>query len=275
MLAGGLTMPVADEVPWSLEREADESLPDGPRSVFVQWGDGLGRWSDVATATIMLDTEGPSIGPPSPARLAAGTVRTDPLGIPVSVAWTAATDALSGVESYEVQVNSDGGADWESFGRPTARRSVVGTVAPGHRYQWRLRAFDQVGNASDWQAGPSATLTLIDDASSSVRYAPGWSGHRSAAAVRGTYHSSATAQATAMLAFTGRAVGIAAIVAPGSGSLDVRVDGRLVRRVALDGPGRGRRIVLVEGLRPGRHTVEVSRAQGGGVVRLDGFVTLR
>src|SRR4029453_16634877 len=101
------------------------------------------------------------------------------------------------------------------------------------------------------------TLPLVADGSGAVRYSTGWPGHRSATALRGTYHSSATPGSTATLTFTGRAIGIVAIVGPGSGGLDVRIDGHLVRQVALDGSGRARRVIFVAGLGPGMHTIDV------------------
>lgn len=63
------------------------------------------------------------------------------------VRWTAATDADSGVQGYQVYVGTDaeGTGEWFVAGTEVA----LPTVEPG-RYFVRVRALDQAGNASPW-----------------------------------------------------------------------------------------------------------------------------
>lgn len=110
LLAGGKTRPMADNLPWSLTVDEPASASsDGLRHVYVQWGDGRGHWSAVASGQITLDTTGPTIGP-----VAAPAIGTSTLGrrgsVPVTVRWGAGTDALSGLEGYDVEVREDNGS---------------------------------------------------------------------------------------------------------------------------------------------------------------------
>ena len=259
VLTQGTTMPVADELPWSIATEAvDEPAVDGPRTVYAQWGDGQGHWSGVSSAAITLDMTGPTMAPPTAPRLSTGAIVGSPPAVPVTVSWPAATDALSGVEEYEVQVTAgpvDAEEDWVGFGQPTTGRSLTDDLPPGQTYHFRVRAYDRVGNVSDWQVGPAAKLSLIDDASVAIQYSSGWSSHRSPGALRGTYHSTSSAGATATVRFSGRSVAIAASIGPGHGALDVSIDGRFVRRVVLTAPANlSRRVVFAQTLRAGIHT---------------------
>jgi hypothetical protein len=281
LLKDGTTMPVASELPWSMATEnSDEPVADGPRIVYLQWGDGQGHWSGVASARITIDMTGPTVGAPTAPRLATGAITGTPAAVPVTVAWPAATDALSGVEEYEVQVTAgppDQEDDWVGFGQPTTGRSVTDRIPPGQTYHFRVRAYDRVGNVSDWAVGPAARLTLVDDASVALQYSPGWSSHKSKSALRGTYHSTASAGATASLRFSGRSVAIVSSIGPGHGAFDVSIDGQFVRHVVLTAAANlSRRVVFTQTLPTGVHTITITDAGGTpSRIILDGVLTLR
>ena len=62
---------VSDEIWWSLANPATGgNATPGPRTIYVQWGDGADTWSPVETATVTVDTPlGASFAPLNPARL--------------------------------------------------------------------------------------------------------------------------------------------------------------------------------------------------------------
>ncbi len=243
VLVGGKTLPMADDLPWSLTVDEPGSAPgDGLRHVYVQWGDGLGHWSAVASGQITLDTTGPTIG-----TVAVPAIGTSTLvgrgSVPVSVRWGAGTDALIGLEGYDVEVRRDN-RSWEHFAT-SSTALATGRVASGHPYQWRVRSFDRLGNVSDWAEGVAVRVDAIDDTSTTLHFDAGWRQAASAGAYRGGVHSTAAAGATASFAFTGRGFAIAATVGPGRGTLEVFVDGRLVGRFREEEPSsRTRRIGL-------------------------------
>ena len=251
VLAGGLTLPVADELPWSLDVDAPgPSVPDGPHTVYVQWGDGAGNWSHVASDSITLDTHPPVALPPGPPAVRLGTVSTGGR-IPVEVTWPAAKDALSGVEGYAVEVSRDG-ADFEEFAPSGPSTHADGFVQAGHRYRWRIRAFDQLGNESADLAGPTVRVELVSDGAAAIRYAGAWSRTSSASALGGAVHSTSSAGASATVTFAGRGIAIVAPVGPGRGAVDVVIDGRAAGRVDLgSSAGASRRVVFFRTLAAG------------------------
>jgi hypothetical protein len=273
VLAGGLTLPVADLVPWSLAIDEPESgPPDGTRHVYVQWGDGQGHWSAVAQASIVLDTTGPTMGAVSAPRI--GTSLLGRTGsVPVEIRWQAGQDALSGLEGYDVQVSRDG-EDWEDVA--TRSETFVTTrVEAGHTYQWRVRSFDRVSNVSDWVDGPVVRIDAFDDASTVIHYGSGWRRTGDPSAFRGGVHGTATAGAAATFSFTGRSFAIVGTVGPGRGAIDVSVDGRPVGRFdENEKTPRSRRIGLARSVAEGRHTVRLVAADGR-PVDLDAVVLVR
>ena len=273
VLAGGITMPVADLVPWSLVVDEPEGgPPDGTRQVYLQWGDGQGHWSAVATKSIVLDTTGPTMGAVAAPRIGTSTMgRTGT--VPVEIRWQGSRDALSGLEGYDVQVSRDD-ADWEDVGTRSTP-SVTVRVAAGHRYQWRVRSFDRVSNVSDWADGPTVRIDAFDDASAVIHYDSGWRRSADPSAYRGGVHGTATAGAAATVSFIGRGFAIVGTVGPGHGTIDVYVDGTRVGRFdESQATTRAGRIGLARLLAVGRHTVRLVAA-GGGPVDLDAVVLVR
>jgi hypothetical protein len=261
VLSGGLTLPIADDLPWSLDvDQPDDTAPDGPRTVYVQWGDGRGHWSAVASDLIVLDTTGPTIGAVRAPQVGTSTL-TPTGGVPVDIHWVGGADALAGLEGYDVEVSRDDG-DWEDFAS-VGGTSASGRVAAGHVYLWRVRAFDRLGNVSDWRESPPARISIVDDASTSLHYDAAWRPSTSKAAYKGTIHAASRAGATATLSFSGSSFALVGTVAPGRGVLDVFVDGRRVGRFTETGTAtRPLRIGFRASVGAGRHLVRIVAADG-------------
>lgn len=82
------------------------------------------------------------------------------------VNWSA-TDALSGIQSYEVQAHNNQGGNWVSDtfpGNITGENFPGGTV--GFTYSLQVRARDNVGNVSAWS--PIINVTIVNNPSSAV-----------------------------------------------------------------------------------------------------------
>jgi hypothetical protein len=273
VLSGGLTLPIADDLPWSLDiDQPGDGAPDGPRSVYVQWGDGRGHWSAVASDSVVLDTAGPTIGSVRTPQVGTSTL-TPTGGVPIEVRWAAGSDALSGLEGYDVEVSRDDG-DWEDFAS-VAGTSASGRVATGHVYVWRVRAFDRLGNVSDWQESPPVRISIVDDGSASLHYDAAWRRATAAAAYKGGVHVASRAGAAATISFSGSSFALVGTVAPGRGALDVFVDGRKVGRFTETGTAtRPLRIGFRATVGPGRHLVRIVAADGRRV-DLDAVILLR
>jgi hypothetical protein len=275
LLAGGLTLPVADLMPWSLGIDRPESGPaDGVHRVYVQWGDGQGNWSDVASSEIVLDTTGPTIGVVDPPSIGSSTL--DPRGgVPVALRWQAGFDALSGLQGYDVEVRQDAGS-WEDFATVSSPRAS-GRIQGGHRYQWRVRSVDQLGNVSRWVATAALRIDALDDSAGTIRYGAGWRSATSSSSFRGSVHVAARAGATAEFSFTGSVVALVGTVGPGRGAIDVFVDGRPVGRFSQAASSvRVGRIGLIRALSAAdkRHTVRLVSADAR-PVDLDAVILVR
>jgi hypothetical protein len=136
--------------------------------------------------------------------------------------------------------------------------TATGRVLPGHRYQWRVRSFDRLGNESPWRESASERIEALDDGSTSVHYGGGWRHATLAGAYLGGIHTTTSAGATATFSFTGRAFALAGTAAPGRGTIDVSVDGARVGRF-VEGQALTRigRIGFHHAFAPGRHTVSL------------------
>ncbi len=70
-LAAAIQAPIGWRMPWSLaDATTGGSSATGSRTVYLQWGDGRGNWSEVQSKTITIDTPlGSGLVPLNPARL--------------------------------------------------------------------------------------------------------------------------------------------------------------------------------------------------------------
>jgi hypothetical protein len=246
--------------------------PPGTYSVTVT-GDEHGNVRTTA-ATVLVRNDLPVSLAPATAIRSRGTLGTTTL--PALVSWAAASDATSGVAGYELQTSIDGGAWVPSVATSYSIRAVSRTQTIGHRYQYRLRARDAVGNWSVPSDGPAMTSGLVQDRARAVAYSGTWRRVLYSGASGGstTYATSAGARAT--MRFTGRAVAIVAPVGRGRGSARIYVDGRYRGIVSFRAStGRSRVVMYATTFAAvGTHTIQL-RLAGNGRVDLDAFVVLR
>jgi hypothetical protein len=129
------------------------ALADGPHTFEVRAIDVEGNTDATPTSrTWTVDTTVPSIQPPRQGIVANSTLSTST--IPLELTWSG-TDGGSGVVGYELQESINGGSYVNvSLPSPTAT-NITRLLEPASTYQYRVRAQDQAGNWSDWQAGPS------------------------------------------------------------------------------------------------------------------------
>jgi hypothetical protein len=208
-------------------------------------------------------------------------VRITPAGIggasiPVTLTWDG-SDRGWGIAKYQLERRVDGGAWKRVLSRKT--KTYATALAPGHAYQFRVRAVDSYGNRGDWDLGPSIRPRLVEDGAASVAYAGDWAAVADATARGGTIREASAASSAARFAFTGRDVAWIAERGPGHGIARVYVDGALAATVDLnataDAPARV--VFRRHWSAKGDHAVRIV-VQGTAdrpVVSVDGFAVLR
>ncbi len=196
--------------------------------------------------------------------------------VPVTLTWNGA-DRGWGIAKYQLERRVDGGAWKRILSRKT--RSLATTLAPGHAYQFRVRAIDRYGNVGYWDIGPSFRPTLVEDGSTAIVYTGDWASAADATARGGSIREASASASKAVLAFTGRDVAWLAERGPGHGVAKVYVDGALAATVdlnaAADAPAR---VVFRKhwGTKAGHALrIVVQGTAGRPVVGVDGFAVLR
>ncbi|MBI4288416.1 MAG: S8 family serine peptidase, partial [Chloroflexi bacterium] len=123
------------------------SVSDGPHTFYVRAVDGSGNAGPAANLSFTIDT----VAPTAPA----GLTKTSPVNDNrPAFTWTAATDSGSGVDHYDVQLDS---GSWTNIGDVTAY-SWPSAVADGN-HTVSIRAADKATNA-----GASASVSFGTDA---------------------------------------------------------------------------------------------------------------
>jgi subtilisin family serine protease len=185
-----------------------------------------GRPARTASASFRFDATDPWVTKPAE-YLAASQVGQET--VPVSLRW-AAGDAHSGLRRLMLERSTDGGA-WQADGTfASARRETLRWLADGHRYRFRIRAEDRVGNLSAWSIGSSFRLVRYEERSMSR--SAGWFVDRTSAASGGSRYSTLEAGPTIRFTTAARQLAIVSAVGPGRGDASVSIDGS-VRRVHL------------------------------------------
>ena len=147
-------------------------------------------------------------------------------GVPVTVAWDAATDDGSGVASYELQRSVDGHA-WTTMPKasPSARTASL-TLARNRTYQFQVRAVDVAGNVGAWKSAGAFRLTVAQETTRALSFVRGtWSRTTSVSYDGGRARSTRTVGGTARFTFTGSSFAWVAAKSPVRGAAVVSVDG--------------------------------------------------
>lgn len=132
-------------VNWTIRGTSDGTRQIVARTQASRYGEGF---ETSGSQALIVDST-----PPAPAiAVPPGAVANPALGI----GW-GATDAGSGVASYEVEAAVDGGpfAPWLSA---TAAGGATYQGAPGHAYRFRARARDRLGNLSGYAHSPEVLV---------------------------------------------------------------------------------------------------------------------
>jgi hypothetical protein len=218
------------------------------------------------------DKTAPTVTAPKVAFRGSGTFG---LSAPVHLTWTAA-DAGTGLARYAVQRSLDGHA-WTTLATNVKVKSFDTTVAAGHAYRFRIRAYDKAGNSRLSAVSATQHLRVVQDGSAAVHYAKTWTRVVTTTASGGVLHQSTVKGATATYKFSGRSVAWVAPVGMNRGSAWVSIDGKFVTTISLQGPAANRQIAFATRFGSvGTHTitVRVVGTVGHPRVDIDAFVVL-
>ena len=150
---------------------------------------------------------------------------------PVRTTWSGSDS--SGVGSYLLQRQVNGGS-WTTVSLSSATaKSIAQSLTLGDAYRYRVRATDTRGNVSAFAYGPTFKALKTEQSSSSVTYGGAWSNVTTNSASGGSLRYATAAGAWASFTFTGSSVGWVAYKGPSRGSATVYVDGTLFATVNL------------------------------------------
>jgi hypothetical protein len=191
----------------------------------------VGPDGEISAARVTIDRTDPKVGTVK-ARLRTGVAlgsSATKAPLPMNVTWSA-TDAGSGVRSYDVKRSYDGGAYVRiASAIPTA--SLTTTMKPGHTYRFKVRARDHAGNVGSWVASSTWRSSLAQQTTAAVTYTGAWSSESVAAFSAGSARYATAAGASVSYSFSGRSVAWVTRLAPTSGAVHVYVDGVLAATV--------------------------------------------
>lgn len=211
------------------------------------------------SSRVTIDRSDPSVSTPKPTLRSGiqldGTSASEPL--PMTLSWSG-SDSGSGVASFDVKRSRDGGA-WERIANDTTAASLQTSVTPGHGYRFKVRATDKAGNVGSWAGGWAWHPSLVQQSSNDLTYGGDWSGDSNGAFSGGSARFATEAGASVLLTFSGRAVAWVTRLAPGSGQVQVYIDGDLAATVDTYGDATVERYVAFtrSWSSYGSHTIEL------------------
>ena len=229
-----------------------------------------------AAINVLLDTTAPVTQPP---RVTLPTGRGIGTGVPVSIAWNAATDVGSGVASYELQRSVDGGA-WVTMPKATAlSRSTILTMPRNRTYQFQVRAVDAAGNVSAWRTTGPFRLAVAQETTRALSFVKGtWSQTTSPSYDGKGARSTRTVNAIARFTFTGSTFAWVSARSPVRGAAGVYINGVFAGTVDTYSTSSAARLMVFSKTwtRSARRTVEIRVAGTAGHPRvdIDAFVVL-
>jgi virginiamycin B lyase len=153
--------------------------------------------------------------------------------VPVTSVTVAATDAgRSGIDHYELQIQTDGKA-WTWVNSNLRTTAVKLSLANSHTYRFRARAVDKAGNVGAFATGPVYKQFLSQETSKAAVYSTGWAVDSSPADSGGAAKYASAAGKAVTFSFVGRAFAWVSTTGPTRGQAKVYVDGVLVKTVDL------------------------------------------
>jgi hypothetical protein len=231
----------------------------------------LASFSDVKDTTPPTITRAPNV-----LMRAGGTLGST---LPVTLSW-AGTDNRSGICRYVVRQAIGSG----SFSRitpsfPTAL-SMTRALKPNVTYTYRAYAKDCSDNISGAATGQSATVAVVQNSNSRLKYGGSWHrNYRVSSASGGSISYTTRKYANVQLNFTGRQIAWVASKSSTRGRAWVYVDGKLIKVVNLYSRSKLRRqIVFTRAFaKDGAHRIRIynQATRGHSMIDLDAFVVVR
>lgn len=243
----------------------------GPDSFSFSANDGA--LDSVVDGVVTIDVAQDAVGPVAVAPAAAfGTGRVDETA-PLRLSWSA-TDAATGVTSYELQVKVGTGAWTAAY---TGSATAVTKFYPfGRALLWRVRATDGEGNVGNWATAVAARTIMSYQGAAPVTYSGYWGTYPSAGSSGTGYKYTLTYGRSATLRFTGLSVLYVAPKTAGSGYAKVYIDGMGYRFNLRSATATlGQIIARKTWSSSGIHTIKVVNDQGGRQTNLDAFIVLK
>lgn len=232
-------------------------------------------------AFIWTSTPPPPNGDSTPPTVAVPEItpsasQANPNRVRVTVAWSG-TDDESGVASYHLQERI-GGGKWRAVRlASTTATSVQVDTRPGVRHQFRLKARDKAGNATDWIQSVGFVPKVSE--SDGARLLGSWAVSKDGAASGGQTRVTTQKGAKATLTFRGSAVGVMSALGPNLGQARISIDGAVVDVIDLNSQSaQDRQVIYSRSWSSTRkHTITVEALGTGGRPRVDvdAFVLLR
>ncbi len=183
---------------------------------------GADNLTGLLTVTVGSDITKPT--PTAPvAALGAGRVNES---APVRINWSA-TDAGTGVKTYQVQASIAGGAFKNVY--TGAGKTVTKAYPFGKTLVFRMRATDKAGNRSGWVTSATRKLAVYQESNGAVHKTGPWTKVKNTAASGNGYAFTTKKGKSAGLQFTGRSVEYVAPKSSASGFVKVFVDGHARR----------------------------------------------
>jgi hypothetical protein len=233
--------------------------------------ESLASFSDTPDTTPPTITRAPDI------RMATGTTLGSAL--PATLSW-AGTDNLSGICRYMVQRATGSGAFASLVPPFPTALSMSTSLTPNVKYTYRASAKDCSDNVSSSLAGPSATVAVVQNSNSLLKYQGSWRRNfRVSDASGGSISYATTKYANVTLNFTGRQIAWVASKSSTRGRAWVYVDGKLLKVVNLYASGMHRRqIVFTRAFATnGPHRIRIfnQATRGHSLIDIDAFVIVR
>ena len=233
-----------------------------------------GRMVDARYA---LDAVAPTAFAPNTQILTVGSV-LGTSAVSATIGWPAATDDASGVASYDLQQQVNGGA-WTTVLSGTTVRSVARALTIDTAYKFRVRARDRAGNPSPYLEGASLTPKRFQETTALATYTGSWALSSSSSWSGGKTKYATKANAAVSFTFIGRAVAVVAPKSTTRGSVRVYVDNVYKGPLSLyRSPSASRMLVFgTSWTANGTHTVKfvVVGTAGRPRVDIDAWVVLR
>ncbi len=218
------------------------TLKLNPNSV-TDAASNVGPSGEISATKVTIDKTAPAVGTVKASLRTGVTLASSATNapLPMTVSWSA-TDAGSGVRSYDVKRSKDGGA-YERIASAITAASLSSTVTPGHSYKFKVRARDNAGNVGSWVASSTWHASLAQQTTASVTYTGAWSSESVSAFSAGSARYATAASASASYSFSGRSVAWVTRLAPASGAVQVYVDGVLAATVDTTAASTSERVV--------------------------------